>query len=514
MNSNNRIIFNTIVLYAQVIINMLLSLWTVPLVLQALGQSDYGLYNLVAGIVVMLTFLNSSMTVVTQRYMSVTMGTDNLNELNNVYNASIRIHIILGISLVLVLEVLTPFLFDGFLNIETGRRAPAICLYQFMIVSTFFSIIAVPFDATLNAYEDMVVFSIISILEAFFKLLLALTLSHLNTDRLIFYGLGLAIISILGVLIRIFIVNKKYLNLRVNILKNVPKELYRDMLAYAGWNTFGSVAMIGKNQGIAVVLNLFRGTVINASFGIANQINGLLSSFTANIQKAVSPQLMKHQGAKRHDKMINMSFSLVKVATIVFSLFAVPVFIELDILLRWWLHGVVPEYTLVFCRLIIITQLLFQLSSGVALVIDAVGKIKSYRIVLSCALILNIPVAYLFMRWDYEPYMIIFSMIVIEIVCLIIRLIFARYTAKFPITLYIKECLLPLLIIVLLSMLGGLSVVKLVHPCFGRVILVSLITCVITCFLSYIIVMKPYEKAFIRDFFLSLLSKVGVKKEF
>jgi len=490
---------------------MILSLWTVPLVLQALGQSDYGLYNLVAGIVVMLTFLNSSMTVVTQRYMSVTMGSKNINDLNNVYNASIKIHLILGSVLVIVLELFTPLLFGGFLNIEAGRTSTAIFLYQFMIASTFFSIVAVPFDATLNAYENMLVFSLIIIIEAFCKLALALSLIHLTIDRLIIYGLGLAVISIFGVLARIIIVNKKYQELRIQVREDIPKDLYKEMITYAGWNTFGSVAMIGKNQGLAIVLNLFRGTVINASFGIANQINGLLSSFTSSIQKAVSPQLMKHEGANRHDEMIRMSFSLVKMATIVFSMMAVPVAIELEQLLNFWLHKNVPDYTVIFCQLIIITQLLFQLSSGVALTIDAVGKIKVYRIVLSCALILNIPLAYILMRLGYEPYLVVTTMILVELICLIIRLYFAKKISNYPVDKYLRDCLLPLIITVLLSIAGGFLVSKLIQPTIFRIIPVTIVSFLIVCAFSYLLVLNENEKKAIKMFRISVLKKAGLK---
>ena len=488
---------------------MVLSLWTVPLVLRALGQSDYGLYNLVAGVVTMLTFLNSSMTVVTQRYMSVTMGSGNQESLNHVYNASIRIHFILGIVLVLLLEICTPFLFNGFLNIETGRNGAALVLYQFMIVSTFFTIIAVPFDATLNAYENMLVFSLISSAEAIFRLLLAYTLAFFSIDRLIVYGLGLASISILGVLARVFIVGKKYSALRFRYNESIPKDLYKEMLSYAGWNTFGSVAMVGKNQGIAVVLNLFKGTVINASYGIANQVNGLLSSFTSSIQKAVSPQLMKHEGANQHEEMINMSFSLVKMATIVFSLMAIPIALEAEQLLQWWLHDDVPAYTVIFCQLIILTQLLFQLSSGVALTIDAVGKIKIYRIVLSAVLVLNIPIAYFFLKLGYEPYMVIATMVLIEFLCLLVRLYFAYQVANYPILLYFTECLLPLFGMVCFSLLGGYLITLYIHPGLVRLIIVTATSILLTSITSLLFVLNKKEKQLMKNFCNSIIYKVS-----
>lgn len=511
MNSSNRIIVNTIILYAKIFIDMILALWTVPLVMRALGQSDYGLYNLVAGVVSMLTFLNSSMTVVTQRYMSVTMGKNNLKELNQVFNASIRIHIILGIILVAILEICTPFLFNGFLNIENGRTFTAIVIYQFMIISTLFTILAVPFDATLNAYENMLVFSLVSISEAILKLLLAFYLYIVSFDRLIVYGLGLAIISILGVIVRFIIVNRKYKDLKFCIKESIPKPLYNSMLSYAGWNTFGSVAMMGKNQGIAIVLNLFKGTVINASYGIANQVNGLLSSFTSNIQKAISPQLMKNAGANKHSTMVEMSFSLVKIATIVFSLMAIPLVIEMNQVLSLWLHDDIPPYTVIFCQLIIIMQLLFQFTSGVALAIDAIGKIKQYRIVLSLVLILNVPFAYFLLKIGLPPYSVLVSMIIVEGGCMLVRLFYARKTARLPVKQYLKRCFIPLGFIVLLSGAVGFSFHLILPETIVRLIIVILSTGLVTCFSAYKLVLNNKERNVIQSFFKDILFKISHK---
>ena len=509
MNPNNKIIVNTIILYAKIFIDMILALWTVPLVMRALGQSDYGLYNLVAGVVSMLTFLNGSMTVVTQRYMSVTMGKNNLKELNQVYNASIRIHIVLGIILVAMLEICSPLLFNGFLNIDTGRTGTAEIIYQFMIISTLFTIMAVPFDATLNAYENMLAFSLVSISEALLKLLLAFSLCIVSSDRLIVYGLGIAVISILGVLVRFTLVNNNYKDLKIRIKQAIPKPLYYSMLSYAGWNTFGSVAMMGKNQGIAIVLNLFKGTTINASYGIANQVNGLLSSFTSNIQKAISPQLMKNEGANNHNMMVEMSFSLVKIATIVFAIMAVPLVIEMNQVLTIWLHDDIPPYTVVFCQLIIIMQLLFQFTSGVALAIDAVGNIKQYRIVLSAVLVLNIPFAYLLMKMGYPPYYAIMSMIVVEGVCMLVRLYFARKTAGLPVKEYLTKCFYPLIFVIVLSLGGGYLLHLILPETIIRVFAVILATGIVTLCSAYKYVLNVKEKRVILSFLNDIRNRIN-----
>lgn len=500
MDPKNKIIVNTIILYAKIIINMIISLWTVPLVLRALGQNDYGLYNLVAGVVSMLAFLNASMTVVVQRYMSVTMGANDPQKLNDVYNAGVRIHLVLGFCVVALLELCSPFLFNGFLNIDAARVSAAIIVFHFMVVNIFFSIIAVPFDSALNAYENMLVFSVIAVAESVLKLLLAFYLFSVSMDRLIVYCVGLVTIAIIGVIIRVIYVNYAYKDIKVCIKYKVPKALYKEMLAYAGWNTCGSVAMIGKNQGMAIVLNLFKGTVINASYGIANQINGLLSSFTGSIQKAVSPQLMKKEGANQRESVIEMSFALVKVATIIFTIMAIPCVLEMNQILALWLHGNIPPFTMEFCQLIILMQLLFQMSSGVALAIDAVGKIKIYRIVLSVVLLLNIPLAYLLLKIGLAPYYVAASMIFVELMCLGVRLFFARKTASYPVVLYIKECFIPLIVTIILSLISGIAIIACIYPSVWRILLVVTITLLATLISSYYLVLSNKEKKIVISF--------------
>lgn len=504
MDSNYRIIINTFILYIKIFVVMILSLWTVPLVLKSLGQSDYGLYNLVAGVVTMLSFLNASMIVVTQRYMSVTMGENDNLKLNMVFNSAIRIHIILAVIVVAILEAFSLFIFDDFLNINYDRIFAAKIIYQVLIFSTFISIITVPFDATMNAYENMIAFSLIEIIDSLIKLLLAFSLSHITTDLLIYYGIGLALVTLISNTIKVILVKSKYKAVFVNFRLPLDKLLFKDMLLFASWNTMGSIAMIGKNQGIAIVLNLFKGTAINAAYGIANQINGFTSTFTLNIQKAISPQLMRKEGANNRDSMILMSFSLVKITSLIFGLMSIPLIIEINQVLKLWLNDSAPEYTAIFCQLILLTQLLFQFSAGVALVIDAVGKIGFYRVVLSVVLIMNIPLGYFFLKLGYPPYYVLISMFFIEACCLVVRLWFARNNCGFPISTYMKKCLFPSSIVLVSSFSTGFLLTLLMEDSIVRLVLVILVTTAITLIGSYVFTFSKKEKQLVRLFANSL----------
>ena len=291
MQTSTRVIFNTIVLYIKVVTSVAIALVSVPLVLKALGASDYGLYNLVAGVVAMLSFLNNSMTVSSQRFMSVAMGERNERNINSIYNTSFLLHLGLGLVVVVVFEVLGLFAIDK-LNILPERISSAKIIYQFLVFSTFTKIVAVPFDALVNAKEDMLSFSVVELIDSVLMLAVAFSLAYIPGDKLIYYGLCVAATSMLVLLLKYSWCRYAYKECRINLKKNRGTFQIREMLGFTGWNLFGGLAMIGRNQGVAIIINLFLGTIANAAYGVANQINGALGHFSATFQKAINPQLM------------------------------------------------------------------------------------------------------------------------------------------------------------------------------------------------------------------------------
>jgi O-antigen/teichoic acid export membrane protein len=288
----------------------------------------------------------------------------------------------------------------------------------------------------------------------------------------------------------------------------VARSLFQEMVSYAGWSAFGSVAMMGKNQGIAIILNLFKGTAINAAYGVAHQINGLLSSFTSSIQKAIAPQLMQKEGANQRDASVAMSFSLVKVATLVFGLMAIPAIIEMRSLLALWLGDNIPEYTVPFCRLILLCQLLFQFSSGVALSIDAGGKIKAYRLALSCVLILNLPVAYMLMREGFQPYAVLFSTVVIEMCCLGVRIYFARTLVGYPVVAYFMKCFFPMSTTLLVAFWLAYPLHYFMTASLWRMLGVGIATSLSILFGTYTFALSHVERGLIRNITFGIMCRL------
>ena len=232
MQTSFKVLLNSIILYTKILISIVINLVSVPLVLKALGNEDYGLYCLIAGVISMLAFLNTSMSISIQRYLSVSMGEKNTVNLQKVYNVGLLINILIGLTIIAIFEVAYPFLFDGFLNINPSRISVAKIVYQLLVLNTFFTVLSVPFEALLNAKEDMLSYSIINIAAGVFKLFLALILSLYAYDRLIFYSVGMMVIA-LGVLITyILLICIKYKDIEVSFTKYANKDTFRQMIGY------------------------------------------------------------------------------------------------------------------------------------------------------------------------------------------------------------------------------------------------------------------------------------------
>lgn len=447
MQASTKVVFNTGVLYIKIILSLLIALVSVPLILKALGTSDYGLYNLVAGIITMLSFLNNSMTVSTQRYMSVAMGEGNISKINKIYNASFILHLVLALFIIFALEALGLFSISK-LKIEPDRLLCAHYIFQFLIISTIAKIIAVPFDAIMNAHEDMLAFSIIELIDSILMLLIAITLQYLPIDKLAFYGFSVACISLLTFIMKYVWCFYNYKSYKISRKIKVERPLIKEMIGFTGWNLFGGVAMMGRNQGVAIIFNLFLGTIANAAYGVANHINGAISHFSSTFQRAINPQLMKSEGMGNRDRLHKISFISSKYSVLALCFFAVPLILEMDDVLTIWLKNNIPPSTLELSRCILVMSILYQYSTGLMSAIQATGRIKYYQILMSIIILLNVPSAYFILSLGYPVYYVTFGFILLEFLSLIVRIIMAKTIAGLSPADYLNKVVRSTLIIV------------------------------------------------------------------
>lgn len=421
MKSAQKVVLNTGILYSRMLITIGLTFYTTREVLNALGAVDYGIYNLIAGVIAMLSFLNAAMSTSTQRYLSFHQGHADKSVLKTIFSTSLVLHICIGFILVSAIEIAGLYLFNGFLNIPAERIMTARNVYHFMSLSVFFTIVSVPFTASLNSNENMLWLSIVNVIEVLLKLIIALCINNFHGDKLIVYGLSMACISFISLVIYVIYCNNNYEECTLSIRKNTDPKIIKNLTSFAGWNLFGALTGIGKTQGVAILLNVFFGTSINAAYGIANQVSSQMNFFSATMLKAVNPRIMKSEGQGNRLQMLRLSMMASKFGYFLLAFVAIPCIFEMNSILDLWLESV-PEYTASFCSLILIAIMVNQLTVGLDSAIQAIGKIKYYMIVAGTIKLLIVPAGYVLLSYGLPPVYVIVGYTVFEGIAGIARL--------------------------------------------------------------------------------------------
>jgi len=438
MKSAQKVVLNTGILYSRMLITIGLTFYTTREVLNALGAIDYGIYNLIAGVIAMLSFLNAAMSTSTQRYLSFHQSNTDKSVLKSIFSTSLILHICIGFILVTGLEISGLYLFNGFLNIPVERLVTARYVYHFMSMSVFFTIVSVPFTASLNSNENMLWLSIVNIIEVILKLIIAICINGYHGDKLILYGLSMACISFISLIIYTVYCNRNYEECTLSLRKYTDPKIIRNLTSFAGWNLFGALTGIGKTQGIAILLNVFFGTTINAAYGIANQVSSQMNFFSATMLKAVNPRIMKSEGQGNRLQMLRLAMMASKFGYFLLAFVAIPCIFEMNSILNLWLKSV-PEYTSSFCSLILVAIMVNQLTVGLDSAIQAIGKIKNYMIVAGTIKLLIVPVGYILLRYGLPPIYVIIGYTVFEGIAGIARLKLLEVTGGLNIKEYINN---------------------------------------------------------------------------
>lgn len=463
---------NTGILYIQMGITVFISLYTTRLILSALGVSDFGVFSIVGGAISMLTFLNNAMTTATQRFMSYYQGRGDLIKQKKIFNVSIILHIITGVAVIVLLEIAGIFLFNSVLKIDYQRIEAAKIVYQFMLISTFFTIISVPYDAVINARENMLLVAILRIIEAILKLGIAFFIVETNFDKLIAYGYLMALLAILIMILKSIYCHKYYEEVVISIKKYFNKNLFKEMTSFASWSFLGCTTSMIGSFGQGIVLNMFFGTTVNSAQGIANQIRGQLSSLATVAIKAINPMIVKSEGAGDRKLMLKASMLGSKMSFFLLVVLFVPVMIEMPYLFNLWLEDV-PEFAIIFCRLLLIRGLIEQLSVTLRSAIGAVGNIRKFELFNAPLLILPLIFSYVGFYLNYPPYSLYIIFIIFEFFNMMLIVYFAKLYCNLSIFQYFNEvvsrCVLSLSLIFVFSV----APLFLFSESFLRVVLVS-----------------------------------------
>lgn len=375
MSTVNRVIKNTGYLYAKMGVTMFISLYTTRLILNSLGASDFGIFNIVGGAIAMLGFLNMAMASATQRFMSYAEGVGQKEKQKNIFNVSVILHFLIALFVGIMLLVTGYFFFRGILNIPVGRVDAAKVVYSSLIISTMLTVMTVPYDAVMNAHENMKYYAIVGIVESLLKLGGAFIVVYTFFDRLVVYGILMACIPLITMIIMRVYCHKHYEECLFDPRRYWDKAVMKKMTKYAGWSLLSSSSAIINGYGSGIVLNHFFGTVLNAAYGVCGQLNGQLLAFSNNMLKALNPSIVKAEGCGLRDKMFASAFTGCKISFILYSLLAIPFSFEAPYILHLWLKNV-PPYTVLFCRLSCLIITIEQCYLPLNTALGAIGNIK------------------------------------------------------------------------------------------------------------------------------------------
>lgn len=496
---------NTLMLYFRQILVMLVSLYTVRVVLNVLGAEDYGIYNVVAGVVTMFNFLSSSMATASQRYFSYDLGKNDAEHLKVTFSVTFQIYIILCVIIFILAETLGIWFVNNKLVIPTERLFAANCIYQTATFSFILSIITAPYMACVISHEKMGVFAYVSIIECILKLCVVFALRFILIDKLILYGILLSLVALINTSIYRIYCHKKFDECRFKIYKD--KDLFKELVSYSSWNLFGSSVGVVKNQIINILLNLYFGPIVNAARGISHQVSNAVNSFGQNFTVAMRPQIIKSYAAENTEECLNLVYRGCKLTFLMMLIFILPLELKMDFVLNLWLKNP-PDNAILFTRIILLDCLTDSLNYQIMTLAQATGKIKLYQSVVGGILLCNLPVSYFALRLGAPAYSVLLVSLGLTVIAMIVRLLIIKRLTDFSILNFLIKTVVPCFIVLLAS--TGISFF------FSRLLKEGVVGFVLTVFISvlavgifgYFIGLSKQEKVLARN----LLGKVIRKK--
>jgi O-antigen/teichoic acid export membrane protein len=467
------------------------SLYISRIIIDALGIVDYGLNNIVAGIISLFSFLNGSLGAATSRFLTYELGLNNKERLKTVFCTSYSIHFGLAIIVIILCETVGLWIINHLLIIPEDRLLACNIIYQFVVITAFISMTQVPFNAIIIAHERMNVYAVIGIVEVLLKLGVALLLTVVSYDKLIIFGLFNAIIMT-GVYI-FYHLYCKYNFSEYTIDGQIDKPLFKEMLSFSGWSLFGSAVSMTRGQGINILMNIFFGPVVNAANAIASQVNSAITIFSSNFTMALNPQIVKTYARNEKEQMKNLIVRSGKFSFFLLMILSIPVFLETDVLLHLWLKEV-PSYAGVLTKLVILFSMTDCFTSTMSMAVQATGKIKYYQIFVGGVLLLTFPIAYICYKLGADPTAALVVSIVISVIAISVRLIFVRKYLNIPKTEYIKNVLLTVLIVFVVSIIPPFVFHKYMEEGVLRLIIVALISVLSSAVFIYLLGLTVIER--------------------
>ena len=487
MNKQNIVIFNTLVLYGRLIFSAVVILLSTRIVLHELGTSDYGLYNLLVGMISMLSFLNAAMSSSTQRFLSYHLGKK--ENINNVFYYSVILHYVIAIVVVVIIEIIAQCFLISTLNIPSNRITISYLIVHFLSFSTFFTIISVPYDAVFNAHENMLVVSIIGCIESVL----------------------MCLIPLISFLLKLVYCKKVYMETHFQVRKVKNLSLFRSMFSFAGWNLIGAISSITRNQGYAILFNLFGNVSVNAAYGIANQVNSQITFFSDTIVKALRPQIMISEGEGDRERMLRLSNFTSKIPFLLLLMVASPIIVDTYFVMSIWLKEI-PTYTLEMVKIILIITLLVLMTKGTQATVEAVGNIKCFQIIVGGLHFISIPLGFILLYAGYPPSYALYGILIEEIIATISRIWIAGKVANFSSLWYVHNVLIRNLCGGIIILATAYLLCLYLNEGFLRFSILTIWSCIATVLFGYKICLTDNEQKTAKNIGKNIYYKIKSKK--
>lgn len=433
--NNKRIAKNTLLLYVRMFIMMAVGLFTNRIILDALGVSDYGIYNVIGGLVTMFSVLTGAMSVATSRFLTFALGSGDNQLLRRTFVTAVNIHLIIAAAIVVIAEVGGIWMLNSHLNIPAGRMDAANIVLQFSIATFVINLINVPYTSSIISHERMGIYAYFSLFDVFVKLGIVYVLYLTSSDRLVVYALLLCLANLATQIINWIYCKRKFAECRYSL--SIDKQLLKKMFGFIGWAFWGNAAVVLKDQGMTILLNIFCGTIVNAAQGVANQVNATVNRFVSNFMTAVNPQITKLYASGDYDAMNRLIVRSTKLSAFLLLILIVPIIVNIDDLLALWLVEV-PKHTGSFVTLILFYSFVNCFTGGLITGILANGKIKTYEIAITVTYILNLILAFVSLKLGMAPETLYVLLIIFKFVVLGIQLWLGRTMFRLPLRTYLK----------------------------------------------------------------------------
>ena len=503
--NNKRIAKNTLALYIRMLFMMIVSLYTSRVILHTLGVEDFGIYNVVGGVVSMFSVISGSLSAAISRFITYELGKGDKDKLIRIFSSSVTIQIGLGLIILVLAELVGVWFLNDKMNISDGRIYAANWVFQLSILTFIINLVSVPYNAAIIAHEKMSAFAYISILEVIAKLVIVYLLIISPIDKLIFYAILMATVALMVRFVYGYYCKRHFEECTYHFI--FDKELLKKMFGFAGWNFIGAASSVLRDQGGNIIINLFCGPAVNAARGIAYQVNTAINGFVSNFMMALNPQITKSYASGERDYMMTLIFQGARFSFYILLLLSLPVIINVHYILTLWLK-IVPEHTTFFVQLVLIFTMSESISNPLITAMLATGDIRNYQIVVGGLQMINLPISYVLLRLGFIPETVLIVAICISQCCLAARLYMLRHMIGLSVRQYLSRVYFNVLLVTVLSAIIPCVVFYHLNETFVNVMFICVVSVICTCIVIYYIGCNNQERQFILSKVKTVRSKL------